>query len=456
MSPMIAVAVEERRKQIERILQSDTFRASMVLRRLLGFLADKSLAGEADGLKEYTIAIEGLGKPESYDPRSDSTVRVEIGRLRQKLGEYYRSEGREDPLIVEVPKGHFDLRWESSLLPAGRSDTRFLPAAELKSAHLEFVAPLQSSETSMGFRPSRGILIVSGILLASLLWGTVVTTQLAHERATASARAAWTPELAELWRPFLEPRRPLIISVYSPLFIGLPGGGSYREPGLDSWDDVLKSKKISALQGMLGGTGIIPRYFYTGFGDASAAFQLGKLFGATGLDISFGRSSQLSWQELADNNVISVGAPRSFRDTRSALASDLDFDINGRGITNVHPQPGEPTVLLDDPPYKERAAAAPDDGEIYALVTHIPGPLGNGLVRSFVSNHNPGFLAAVQWFTNPSLARNLVGKMRTSSGEMPRFYQVVLRVKYKDSIPTDVSYVMHRALHVSKSPAGRK
>ena len=47
--------------QLERILHSDTFRHSEVLRRLLRFLAEKSLSGEADYLKEYTLAVEGLG-----------------------------------------------------------------------------------------------------------------------------------------------------------------------------------------------------------------------------------------------------------------------------------------------------------------------------------------------------------------------------------------------------------
>src|SRR5437667_11174251 len=96
--------------EIDRILHSDTFRNSDVLRHLLRFLADKTISGEADQLKEYTIGIDALGKPSSYDPRQDSVVRIQVGRLRQKLAEYYRTEGKDDSLVVDVSERRFKVR----------------------------------------------------------------------------------------------------------------------------------------------------------------------------------------------------------------------------------------------------------------------------------------------------------------------------------------------------------
>src|SRR5260370_29778186 len=95
--------------QIARILHSDELRSCEVLRRLLAYLAEKAASGEADQLKEYVIAIEGLGKPSSYDPQHNSAVRIQVGRLRQKLGEYYRTEGKDDEVIIDLPKGRFRL-----------------------------------------------------------------------------------------------------------------------------------------------------------------------------------------------------------------------------------------------------------------------------------------------------------------------------------------------------------
>src|SRR5436309_13497356 len=116
-NPCMLVGEETPSAQVERILQSDTFRSSGVLRRLFRFLADKAFSGEADQLKEYSIGIDAFGKPPTYDPRQDAIVRLQIGRLRQKLGEYYRTEGKDDPVVMELPKGRFKLSWELRSAP---------------------------------------------------------------------------------------------------------------------------------------------------------------------------------------------------------------------------------------------------------------------------------------------------------------------------------------------------
>src|ERR1700677_4844794 len=107
-----AMSAIESRAQVERILQSRIFRASEVLRHLFGYLAEKSLDGTADGLKEYTIGLDALGKPATFDPRQESVVRMHTARLRQKLAEYYRTEGIDDPVIIDLPKGGFKITFE--------------------------------------------------------------------------------------------------------------------------------------------------------------------------------------------------------------------------------------------------------------------------------------------------------------------------------------------------------
>jgi hypothetical protein len=98
--------------QIERILKRQCFHGSDLLCRLLAYLAEASLNGEAERLKEYVVGVDGLGKPETYDPRTDASIRVNAGKLRQKLQDCYRSEGAEDGILVEFPKAGFLLRPE--------------------------------------------------------------------------------------------------------------------------------------------------------------------------------------------------------------------------------------------------------------------------------------------------------------------------------------------------------
>jgi TolB-like protein len=70
-------------------------------------VVEQSLAGEGDGLKEYSIGTSVFDRSDQYDPRVDSIVRVEAGRLRSKLDEYYRSEGAGDQIRILIPRGTY-------------------------------------------------------------------------------------------------------------------------------------------------------------------------------------------------------------------------------------------------------------------------------------------------------------------------------------------------------------
>jgi len=108
----VEIETDEIRAQVERLVRSKAFETSEVHRRLLQYLADKTIHGEAERLKEYTIGLEAFGKPDSYDPRHDSIVRLQVGRLRQKLAAYYQNEATDHDLLISLPKGGFKLNFE--------------------------------------------------------------------------------------------------------------------------------------------------------------------------------------------------------------------------------------------------------------------------------------------------------------------------------------------------------
>src|SRR5437763_16795458 len=96
-------------QQIEKLTKSHSLHSSESLCKLLHYLAEQSLDHPGSALKEYQIATEVLGRSAGFDPQSDSTVRVQAGRLRMKLAEYYTHEGPDDPIVVELPKGCYSL-----------------------------------------------------------------------------------------------------------------------------------------------------------------------------------------------------------------------------------------------------------------------------------------------------------------------------------------------------------
>lgn len=100
-------------EQLER-LRDQAFSGSDKLFTFLSFVVNEALQGRAATLKELVIGVELYGGVVDYDPRIDSTVRVEARRLRKKLDAYYAGPGRNDAIIVSMPRGgyapHFRLR----------------------------------------------------------------------------------------------------------------------------------------------------------------------------------------------------------------------------------------------------------------------------------------------------------------------------------------------------------
>ncbi len=94
-------------QQLERVLASPGFFRNERMSRFLRFLAERHLEGNGNQLKESVIAVEVFGRKPDHDPSQDSIVRTEAGRLRGRLAEYYLGEGKNDAIIIELPKGGY-------------------------------------------------------------------------------------------------------------------------------------------------------------------------------------------------------------------------------------------------------------------------------------------------------------------------------------------------------------
>src|SRR5215831_20276316 len=95
------------RVQLGKILSSPVFANSPRMSRFLRFVVETTLDAKSESIKEYVIAIEVFEKAEDYDPQADSTVRTEATKLRSRLARYYDAEGREDPVVITIPKGSY-------------------------------------------------------------------------------------------------------------------------------------------------------------------------------------------------------------------------------------------------------------------------------------------------------------------------------------------------------------
>jgi len=115
------------RDQLSTVLESALFAHAERLCRFLKFVVDETLVGRADHLNQYAIAIDVFDRDETFDPAIDAIVRVEAGRLRSKLLEYYDDLGREDPIRIELPKRSYAATFQHR---SGNDDSKLAANAE--------------------------------------------------------------------------------------------------------------------------------------------------------------------------------------------------------------------------------------------------------------------------------------------------------------------------------------
>ncbi len=179
--PVALFSLEHEKMELQRVLGSRTFARSPRLARLLEFVCRKHFEGEAGQLREYTIAVELLGRSEGFQPRDDASIRVDMNRLRRQLRNYYRAEGRLDPMVISVPSGQYAPLF-SPAAPNDGAPTRL-------SALTHGVRHWRERSSGLTFRLAAPVLIL-GVLLGILL-GTSI-----FQNFPSRIGSLWTGTLA--------------------------------------------------------------------------------------------------------------------------------------------------------------------------------------------------------------------------------------------------------------------
>ena len=409
--------------QIARLVGSDTFKHAEISRRMLVYLGEQTLEGRADRLKEYTVGVEAFGKPPDYDPKTDSSVRVQLSNLRKKLDEYYRGEGANDPVVVEVPKGHFKLAFRKG--PAGGTTA----GGALRRWQIACVVLM---------------IAFGGIAALAVRWK--------FQAAEIETERRSTPAIEAFWRPYLKGKRPIMISLGTPLFVAT-SRGFFRDPKVNDWQKALAVGLVRDLQRQFKSPDAAPVYSYTGVGEALGVFELVTLFGALKRDLSVKPSNGLTWEDIIRHNMIFVGAEK-YNPHIPALPEGQDFVIRDARLKNLNQRPGEPPFFDEG-----KASQAPDGSSLregYALITRLTGLHGRGEITILAATSTGGSRAAVEYVTTPHYAAQLVEKLCMPSGALPKQFQVVVRARFKSDVPIEISYVTHHVLPESSQPEGNK
>ncbi|MGA7219373.1 MAG: hypothetical protein WBX38_13715 [Candidatus Sulfotelmatobacter sp.] len=383
---------------------------------MLRYLAEHSLDHPALPLKEYQIATEVLGRSGGFDPQSDSAVRVQAGRLRMKLADYYAHEGPEDPVVVELPKGSYALTFHIRTQPSP------LTAVPLRVDEGERKNPAQPSNRGWA---------VAVVALSVLLAAVLVTSALllaARNRAPAAARESVPAVYRTFWGRFLTGSQAPWVIFSNGNFVGRPETGMrYFIPSQDSRSFILDH--------------------YTGVGEVLAVHQLDRVFVSLNQSLRVKRGSLFSLDDAKNNDLIFVGSPaenltvldvpgtQEFVFTRVA-SGPRKGDL---GVLNAHPQPGEPSMFLASPSNQPTT-------EDYAVIGLVPGMDPSRSVLILAGTTTFGTQAAAEYVCREDSLAELLRRMGVSKAADLKPFEALLRVEVKHGVPviTDLVAVRKR------------
>jgi hypothetical protein len=410
--------------EINKLVSSETLHGSESLCKLLRYLAQHALEHPGVSLKEYQIATEVFGRPSDFDPHLDSTIRVQAGRLRLKLADYYSSEGANDAIIVELPKGTYVPNFHSRSPHKTKSQSNALPQTAPSTAAAPKPVLLPPTVRSRP-KPSSVILL---LLLLVIGLCVVVAVQLSwrYSKPDPTAGNDLAPaSVRTFWHVFADtPEQPWVV-FSNGAFVGRPETGMrYFDASRDARGRILDH--------------------YTGVGEVLAIHELDRAFGLMHREIRVKRGSLLSLDDAKNNNLIFVGSPaenlsllelpgsREFvfqRVTEGARKGDL-------GVANVHPQAGEPSMFL--------ATSGPPLTEDYATVTLTQGLTAGQHMLILAGTTTLGTQAAVEFVCHDDSLHQLLKSLGVADYGEVRPFEALLRVKVTRGVPVETQLVSLR------------
>jgi hypothetical protein len=379
-------------------------------------LAEHSLDHPGIALKEYQIATEVLGRPAGFDPQSDSTVRVQAGRLRVKLAEYYTHEAPDDLIVVEVPKGSYALTFHLRTPKPGVQ-----PLTPL------LLEPERRRESP---RFTRGWVITvaafSVLLAVSLSTTAILLSQRARTQAVTTQPAPAAYQI--FWNRYvIGPQQPWVI-FSNGSFVGRPETGMrYFNPASDTRAFILDH--------------------YTGVGEVLAIHELDHVFALLNRPIRVKRGALFTLDDAKNNDLIFVGSPSenlSLLDipgTQEFVFRRLDSGPRkgDLAVLNVHPLPGEPSLFLATP-------ANQPTTEDYAVVSLLPGLDPSRSILILAGNSTFGTQAAVEYVCREDSVKELLQRLKVTKPSELKPFEALLHVKIAHGVPvmTDLVSVRNR------------
>jgi hypothetical protein len=404
-------------EQINRLTASHALHSSESLCKLLRYLSKHAIEHPGSSIKEFQIATEVFGRSPDFDPQLDSMVRVQAGRLRSKLAEYYASDGHEDPVIVELPKGTYVLAFHQ----------RNSGAAKVAVATATQVANKPEGEASPERRWGTEVISLSIFLAAAILvivW--LLASRNSFSPSIAASGDAAPAAFRVFWHGFTSGQDEPWVVFSNALFVGRPETGMrYRDASKD--------------------TGLPTLDHYTGVGEVLAVHELDRVFDVLHGRIRVKRGSLFSLDDAKNNNLIFIGSPfENLSLLEIPGTQEFIFDRLKSGprkgdeaIISVHPLADEPKEFLPTPSGTPLA-------EDYAVIALVKGMNPGQSVLILAGTTTIGTQAAVEYVCRQSSVEELLLRLSVSQNGELKPFESVIRVRVARGVPVATELVAIR------------
>lgn len=310
---------------IDIMLVSHAFERTPVLKGLLVYLWEH----RGKEFSEYAIATEALGRHPDFDPKVDATVRVGISRLRQRLKEFYETEGTTTRVRVRIPLGSHYLEVFQTEAPPGAKE----------------------KEVS-GFQSVRGIwskLLLSFVGCCITLLAVVTYFRIEPTRTKVTPSPSKVESLPHFWQSFLANGRPSHIIIPRPTFFMWGSDLIVRDTYVNDFSGWRSSPNLEGMERRLGSPPSRMQT-YAVADDALGAIRLVSFLQAHSLPVTATTGADAPADLLERENVIALGTSKTLSDFEKSagLTASLDFHLEPgeRCVENRRPAKGEPQKFL--------------------------------------------------------------------------------------------------------------
>ena len=426
---MVDLQTDERWQLVQRIVSSPHFQKSTRLRELLQYIVEQTMHGNAHELTEQHIGNALFHKPSDYSPLEDSSVRVHVRQLRLKLHEYFNEDGRNESIVLEIPKG--------SYAPVFRAAQK----AETLSATVE---PKAMSVVAW---PRRAMLPWALCVLLGMLCGALAYRVIMHRAASA------VPAPSALSWPFSQifDMRHQTIIVLADSNYGMARILSSQPGSLDQYlhREFLQgpeANKIGAANSRL--SDYLSNSTLTSFADVADVVALYSMAGPLQTQVLVRYPRDLRLRDLDHNNYVFIGSPGSnpwvtlFQDRLNFHETEGVVGNSAKAFVNKNPLPGEQAQY-------EGLRWTGTMGEDYATISLLPNATHDGSVLVLQGLQQEGTEAAGRFLADEENRRQLMSALRISAVEsrsQPIWFEALIRSRTVSGAPNTTTLVAVRRI----------